>query len=105
MLQLTVIITFILHLFSYYHFHIINYHHFHIITFILSLSYYTFFHIITFILLINITVTAKIIKIPLREFIFRTCEDGAVWHLIPRRISPCSESFFGHIATGILCGG
>ena len=23
-----------------------------------------------------------------REFIFRTCEVGAVWYLIPRRISP-----------------
>ena len=23
-----------------------------------------------------------------RKVIFRTCEDGAVWHLIPRRISP-----------------
>ena len=43
----------------------------------------------------------KIIKIPRREFIFRTCEDGAVWHLIPRRISPCSESFLGHLGTGI----
>ena len=47
----------------------------------------------------------KIIKIPRREFIFRTCEDGVVLHLIPRRISPCSESFLGHIGTGILCGG
>ena len=47
----------------------------------------------------------KIIKIPRREFIFRTCEDGEVWPLIPRRISPCSESFLGHIGTGILCGG
>ena len=48
--------------------------------------------------------TAKIIKIPRREFIFCMCEDGAVWHLIPRRISPCSESFLGHIGTGILFG-
>ena len=46
----------------------------------------------------------KIIKIPRWDFIFRMCEDGAVWHLIPRRISPCSESFLGHIGTGILCG-
>ena len=38
-------------------------------------------------------------------YFFRTCEDGAVWHLIPRRISPCSESFLGHIGTGILYGG
>ena len=47
---------------------------------------------------------SKIIKIPRREFIFRTCEDWAVWHLIPGRISPCSESFLGHIGTVILCG-
>ena len=38
-------------------------------------------------------------------YFFRTCEDGVVWHLIPLRISPCSESFPGHIGTGILCGG
>ena len=37
-------------------------------------------------------------------YFFCTCEDGAVWHLIPRRISPCSESFLRHIGTGILCG-
>ena len=37
-------------------------------------------------------------------YFFRTCEDGAVWHLIPRRISLCSESFLGHIGTAILCG-
>ena len=43
------------------------------------------------------TCDGKIIKIPRREFIFRTCEDGVVWHLIPRRISPCSESFLGYI--------
>ena len=30
-------------------------------------------------------------------YFFRTCEDRAVWHLIPRRISPCSESFLGYI--------
>ena len=47
----------------------------------------------------------KIINIPRREFIFRTCEDRVIWHLIPRRISPYSESFLGHIGTGILCGG
>ena len=43
--------------------------------------------------------------IPRREFIFRTCEDGAAVHLIPRRINPCLESFLGHIGTGRLCGG
>ena len=37
--------------------------------------------------------------------LFRTCEDGAGWHLIPCRISPLSEFFLGHIRTGILCGG
>ena len=29
------------------------------------------------------------IFIPGREVIFRTCEVGAVWHLIPRKISSC----------------
>ena len=38
-------------------------------------------------------------------YFFCKCEDGAVWHLIPCRISPCSESFLGNIGTGILCGG
>ena len=47
----------------------------------------------------------KLTKIPKRDFILRTCEAGADWHLIPCRISPCSESFLGHIGTGILCGG
>ena len=37
------------------------------------------------------------------SYFFRTCEDEAVWYLIPRRISPCSETFLGHIGTGILC--
>ena len=36
---------------------------------------------------------------------FCTCEDGAAWHLIPRRISPCSEYFLGYVGTSILCGG
>ena len=53
---------------------------------------------------ISTTCDGKIIKIPRWDFIFCTCENGAVWHLIPRRISPCSESFLGHIGTGILCG-
>ena len=47
----------------------------------------------------------KSTKIPKRDFILRTCEAGADWHLIPCRISPCSESFLGHIGTGILCEG
>ena len=34
---------------------------------------------------------------------FRTCEDGAGWHLIPYRISPRSEFFsLRHIRPGIL---
>ena len=32
-------------------------------------------------------VTVPKIFIPGREFIFRTCEVGAVWYLIPRKIS------------------
>ena len=35
----------------------------------------------------------KLTKIPKRDFYFRTCEDGAGWHLIPYIISPRSESF------------
>ena len=31
--------------------------------------------------------------IPKRGFDFRTCEDGAGWHLVPYRISPRSEFF------------
>ena len=40
------------------------------------------------------------IFIPGQEFIFRPCEVGAVWHLIHRKISPSSDSFFGHMGTG-----
>ena len=47
----------------------------------------------------------KFTKIPKRDFIFRTCEDGADWLLIPCRISPRSESFLRHVGTGILCEG
>ena len=32
-------------------------------------------------------------KIPKWDFIFRTCEDGAGWHLIPYRNKSCSEFF------------
>ena len=35
----------------------------------------------------------KLTKIPKTGFYFRTCEDGAGWHLIPYRISPRSEFF------------
>ena len=47
----------------------------------------------------------KFTRIPKPDSTFRTCEDGADWHLIPCRISPRSEFFLGHIGTGILCGG
>ena len=36
---------------------------------------------------------AKLTKIPKTGLYFRTCEDGAGWHLIPYRISPRSEFF------------
>ena len=47
--------------------------------------------------------------IPKRGFNFRTCEDGAGWHLIPCRISPRSEFFSQayknwHIMWGINLG-
>ena len=45
---------------------------------------------------------AKLTKIPKRDFIFRTCEDGAGWHLIPYRISPVQSSSLRQIRTGIL---
>ena len=34
--------------------------------------------------------------------LFRTCEDGAGWHLIPTEISPVQSSFLRQIRTGIL---
>ena len=35
----------------------------------------------------------KLTKIPKTGLYFRTCEDGAGWHLIPYGISPRSEFF------------
>ena len=35
-----------------------------------------------------------------REFILRTCDVGAVWHLTPRKISPSQNACFGHKVTG-----
>ena len=35
-----------------------------------------------------------------QEFILHTCDVGAVWHLIPRKISPSQDSCFGHKVTG-----
>ena len=51
----------------------------------------------------------KLTKISKRDFNFRTCEDGAGWHLIPYRISPRSEFFSQayktwHIKWGINLG-
>ena len=40
-----------------------------------------------------LVVTANWTKIPKWDFIFRTCEDGAGWHLIPYRNKSCSEFF------------
>ena len=51
------------------------------------------------------TVTRKIYFYPKTGLYFRTCEDGADWHLIPCRISRRSAFFLGHIKTGILRGG
>ena len=58
-------------------------------------------HIYTYIYI----VTRKVYFYPRTGLYFRTCEDGAGWHLIPCRISPRLEFFLGHIRTGILCGG
>ena len=38
-------------------------------------------------------VTRRFYFYPKAGFYFRTCEDGAGWHLIPCRISPCPEFF------------
>ena len=35
-----------------------------------------------------------------REFILRTCDIGAIWHLTPRKISPSQDSCFEHKVTG-----
>ena len=54
-------------------------------------------------------VTRKVYFYPRTGFYFRTCEDGAGWHLIPYRISPRSEFFSQayktwHITCGINLG-
>ena len=51
----------------------------------------------------------KLTKIPKTGLYFRTCEDGAGWHLIPYRISPRPEFFSQayktwHITWGINLG-
>ena len=51
----------------------------------------------------------KLTKNPKTGLYFRTCEDGAGWHLIPYRISPRSEFFSQayknwHITLGINLG-
>ena len=55
------------------------------------------------------SVTWKVYFYPRMGFYFRMCEDGAGWHLIPYRISPCSEFFSQayknwHITWGINLG-
>ena len=59
--------------------------------------------------LYNPTVTRKLYFYPRTGFYFRTCEEGAGWHMIPYRISPRSESFSQayknwHITWGINLG-
>ena len=54
-------------------------------------------------------VTRKVYFYPRTGFYFRTCEDGAGWHLIPYRISPRSEFFSQayktwHITRAIILG-
>ena len=54
-------------------------------------------------------VTRKVYFYPRTGLYFRTCEDGAGWHLIPCRISPRSECFSQayenwHITWGINLG-
>ena len=54
-------------------------------------------------------VTQKLYFYPRTGFYFRTCEDGAGWHLIPYRISSHSEFFSQayktwHITWGINLG-
>ena len=54
-------------------------------------------------------VTRKVYFYPRTGFYFRTCEDGAGWHLIPYRISPRSEFFSQayknwHITWGVNLG-
>ena len=54
-------------------------------------------------------VTRKVYFYPRTGLYFRTCEDGAGWHLIPYRISPRSEFFSQayktwHITWGINLG-
>ena len=56
-----------------------------------------------------LSVTRRIYFYPKTGFYFRTCEDGAGWHLIPCRISPRSEFFSQayknwHIMWGINLG-
>ena len=46
-----------------------------------------------FLCYIYIYVTGKLTKIPKMGLYFRTCEDGAGWHLIPYRNKSCSEFF------------
>ena len=60
---------------------------------------------VRYVYIINInTVTAELLKSQNGNLFFSTCEDGVVWHMIPRRISPCSESFLEHVGTDIMWG-
>ena len=68
----------------------------------LKYIYFNFYTIIKYLTArsatyIYLTVTRRIYFYPKTGFYFRTCEDGAGWHLIPCRISPRSEFFFSGI--------
>ena len=54
---------------------------------------YIYIYIYAYIYMYMYIVTRKVYFYPRTGFYFRTCEDGAGWHLIPCRISPRSEFF------------
>ena len=54
---------------------------------------YVNIYMYTYVYMYMYIVTRKLYLYPRTGFYFRTCEDGAGWHLIPCRISPRSEFF------------
>ena len=54
---------------------------------------YIYMHIYVYVYVCMYIVTRNWTKNPKTGLYFRTCEDGAGWHLIPNRISPRSEFF------------
>ena len=62
--------------------------------FYVTLTYIYIMHVCIYVCVcVCIYCDAKLTKIPKTGLYFRTCEDGAGWHLIPYRISPRSEFF------------